>query len=312
MRGSRRRTSNVSSSRSASVSEPNRGKQAPEHANELAVRPDGVGHELEARLRVGVRLLDVPLRFGERSALREELRDQTRARVAGVRDVAGLLGRGGRAPDQLEPGRQVFRPGNDRGREVQVHGCLEAREAVLLDQIEPELAEAEPLRVVAEAAPEHRGQADIGQARGVAVSVRDAEPGDTPDQQIVQVRVRDQGGRDGRLEDIHRRQPVGVADRRQIDEGFDGTVSERSPERRVLVGHLGLRRVWRPFDADLPQVAEGGLDGAGAAVRRVKDLDLGAGDGGAVGEGPRAPGQRGEPRSRRPWSCRSGARIRPD
>ena len=56
-----------------------------------------------------------------------------------------------------------------------------------------------------------------------------------------------------------------------------------------------FRRVWRPFDADLPQVAEGGLDGAGGAARGVKDLDLGAGDGGAVGEGPRAPGQRGEP-----------------
>ena len=203
------------------------------------------------------------LRFGERSALREEQGDQAGARVAGVRDVAGLLGRGGRAPDQLEPGRKVFRPGNDRGREVQVHGCLEAREAVLLDQIEAELAEPEPLRVVAEAAPEHRGQADIGQARGVAVSVREAEPGDAPDQQVVQVRVGDQGGREGRQEDIHRRPAVGVADRRQIDERFDGAVSERLPERRVLLRHLGFRRVWRPFDADLPQVAEGGLDGAG-------------------------------------------------
>ena len=91
-----------------------------------------------------------------------------------------------------------------------------------------------------------------------------------------------------------------------------GTVSERLPERRVLLGHLGVRRVWRPFDADLPQVAEGGLDGAGGAARGVKDIDLGAGDGGAVGEGPRAPGQRGEPPLGGRRSRRSGARIRPD
>ena len=142
--------------------------------------------------------------------------------------------------NQLEPGRKVLRPGNDRGREVQVHGCFEPREAVLFDQIEAELAEPEPLRVVAEAAPEHRGQADIGQARGVAVSVREAEPGDAPDQQVMQVRVRDQGGREGRQEDIHRRPAVGVADRRQIDEGFDGAVSERLLERRVLLAPLRL------------------------------------------------------------------------
>src|SRR4029079_6914397 len=119
--------------------------------------------------------------------------------------------------------------------------------------------------------------------------------GDAPDHQIVQVRVRDQGGRDGRLEDIHRRPPAGVADRPQIDEGFDGTISERSLERRVLVGDLGLRRVWGPFDADLPQVIEGGLDGERGTARGMKDIDRGAGDSGAVDEGPRAPGQPGEP-----------------
>ena len=125
--------------------------------------------------------------------------------------------------------------------------------------------------------------------------MREAEPGDAPDQQIVQVRVRDQGGREGRQEDVHRRPAVGVGDRRQIDERLDGTVAERSPEPRVLLGHLGFRRVRRPFDADLPQVAEGGLDGAGGAARGLVDLDLGAGDGGEVDEGPRAAGQRGEP-----------------
>ena len=102
---------------------------------------------------------------------------------------------------------------------------------MLLDQIEPELAEPETLRVVAEAAADDRRQADVGQAGGVAVSVREAEPGDPPDHQIVQVRVGDQGGREGRQEDIHRRPAVGVADLRQLGEGFDGTVAERLPER---------------------------------------------------------------------------------
>ena len=54
MRGSRRRASNVSSSSVGVRERAEPGQQAPEHANELPVRPDGVGHELEARLRVGV------------------------------------------------------------------------------------------------------------------------------------------------------------------------------------------------------------------------------------------------------------------
>ena len=48
----------------------------------------------------------------------------------------------------------MFRPGDDQGREVQVHGCLEARQTVLLGEIERELAVPEPLREVAEAAPD--------------------------------------------------------------------------------------------------------------------------------------------------------------
>ena len=125
--------------------------------------------------------------------------------------------------------------------------------------------------------------------------MRDAEPGEPPHHQIVQVRVGDQGRRDGRLEDFHRRPGVRVKRRRQLDERFDRTVSEGLSERHVLVGDLGVGRVWRPFDADLPQVAEGGLDRAGGAARGVKDVDLGAGDGGAIGEGPRAPRQHREP-----------------
>ena len=81
------------------------GQEAPEHSNELPLRPDGVCHEVEVRFRVGVGLVDLPLHLGERSALGEEQRYQAGPRVAGVGDVAGLLRRGGRAPDQPEPRR---------------------------------------------------------------------------------------------------------------------------------------------------------------------------------------------------------------
>jgi hypothetical protein len=71
---------------------------------------------------------------------------------------------------------------------------------------------------------------------------------------------------------------------RQVDEHFDRSAPELSPNPLVFLPYLVFSRVRGPVDANAPEVFEGHLNSALAAIQGSVKLRLQACDGGIVNE----------------------------
>src|ERR1700722_10126310 len=96
-------------------------------------------------------------------------------RIGCIRLVAGLQCGLPATADQRKGHANMPPPGNHGDSASEVHASFEPVEALLLDEIETELAEAQTRPVVAEAWPHDRVHEAIGVARSVAVAMLAAQ-----------------------------------------------------------------------------------------------------------------------------------------
>ena len=124
--------------------------------------------EFECRLRFALHLFDW-------ICAGETIPDEMAVRIGCIRLVSGLQC-GLQATAEQRKGRSNMPPpGKNRGRASEVHASFEPVEALLLDEIETELAEAQTRSVVAKACPHDPVHEAIGVARSVAVAMLSAQ-----------------------------------------------------------------------------------------------------------------------------------------
>src|SRR5580698_1850674 len=112
-----------------------------------------------------------------------------------------------------------------------------------------QLPEPESIFVVAKTwAGKHR-KPDIGEARGIAVAVLEAEGHQTTDDQCRQVLVKENRRRDYLSEDVQRIKYLRIHNDRKVHEIFDLPVAEESPDLLVFAQHVITRRAVRPHRA---------------------------------------------------------------
>src|SRR4051812_31326163 len=142
-------------------------------------------------------------------------------------------------------------PRHSRGPAREVGAGFEPVQALLVDQIETEFAEADAGWIVAEPAANHRVHAAIGVTRPIAVAMRDAQVRHSQQDQAPQISVYVESRRREVHEDFHRGLPVSVAHERQVEQRFDRSTAKLYPQALVLCTDLLVRRTRRARDAGL-------------------------------------------------------------
>src|SRR5712675_2360253 len=158
----------------------------------------------------------------------------------------------------------MSRPRQDETSEAHIGPGLEALQSVPFDQVMAELAEAVCRMVVAEARSGDHTKPNVGEARAVTVATLEAEIDRPTDDQGEQVRIRMQAGRPDLGQNVHRREGCRVTHQRQLDQILDHAAPELRPDPLVFAPRFLFRRMWRPVDAEMPEVVE--TDGNGAAA----------------------------------------------
>src|ERR1700722_20670864 len=174
-----------------------RRRQAPQCTDQLQLARDDVGDEAEPYLACEFQSgLGFPLNVWQWLAGSQQVGDEIVAAIRREGEVADLIGRVESAPYQGAAAAHVLRPRIDEVAKGHVDTGFEAVEAATLDQLEAELPEAEPRRVVVEIGARDHAEPDVSETRGATVAVLEADVGHAAQDQAEQVVIREQGRRD--------------------------------------------------------------------------------------------------------------------
>jgi hypothetical protein len=116
-------------------------------------------------------------------------------------------------------------------------------------------------------------------ARRVVIAVFHRQAGHSRHGDAEKILVGEIRRRNGQREHLKRRDAIGVACHRQIDERSDGTVAKVSPEPAVFLLDVFVGRVRRKVDANPAKLFETDLRGAVALVERGIECHPQASDG---------------------------------
>jgi hypothetical protein len=267
--------------------------QAAQRPDQAELRHEAVNDGSKPRLaREGQAVLGLLLDLAERGSGSEEVCDQEGGAIRGKGEIAGVLRRLEGASHQGATGVQGPRPGHDVVPDNQVDARLEAGQPTLLHQSEPELTETEPRPVIAAVRPQDHDELGIGQARSIAVPMLQTEVHHADEGKSKQMPIREQGRRQEPGEHVRGRVPIRLGHQRQINKRLDRTAPDRLPHPLQCLPDVVVRRVWRPRDAEVPEVGEAHLDSPIRLAQGRVDLHTQAGDGSEVHEGRRPCRQR--------------------
>src|SRR6266852_5949967 len=242
--------------------------QAAERPNERKLRRDDVNDKAEAYFpRKRERIRGFTLHLRKLFPRREKITDKeaTASRPGKVtyfvRDIKGTT-------YEIATGPDMSRPGHDDVSENRIDTRSEALQSALLDQVIAELTKSHCCAaVVAKKRTGNHGKPQIGNARGVAVAVLEAEihhPANDKGRKIVVAVV---CRYDDFVQDVHGVEDIRVGHQRQVKEFVDFSASELRPDPIVLPHYFLARWVHRPIVAAVPEVFESYLNTAFVLVQ---------------------------------------------
>jgi hypothetical protein len=251
---------------------------------QLLLREQRIDHELEVGVaRDRQAALDRVAHVAQQLAREQHARGLVAPAVDREGVVAARHGELVGAPDVVARRARGLRPRNDHGAEGHVDPAAVAREATLVDQVQRERAELARRGVVAVAHAEHLGHADVAVGRGIGMAVRDAQPRHVQQDQVDQVLVGVERGRDQVGKDVGDGTAQRVGHDRQLPEGGHAVALDPGLQRRMLAVHRGGIGLARQFDAGLAQEGQADVERAVEAAqrgveRRAQAREIGAED----------------------------------
>ncbi len=133
-----------------------------------------------------------------------------------------------RTADQLATLRGVLRPGN-QGAERNIGSRLVASQVALFHKVIAKLAESESVLVVVEAWTGKHAKPDIAEARGVAISMLQAEAHHAANHQRRKVLIEEHGWVDDFSEHVEHVQDIKIIEERQVDKVLDLAIAHQRP-----------------------------------------------------------------------------------
>lgn len=141
--------------------------QAAQHPDQLELPDEPVDGKVNVRpAREADAGLGLPLHLGERIAAGKKMRHEVVAAEARIVEVAVLLRRVERPPQQRPPCPDMPRP----AAEAEIDARFEAVQSVSFDQVKAELGEAVARLVIVKVRPKYGAEQDIGEARRMGVA----------------------------------------------------------------------------------------------------------------------------------------------
>src|SRR6266849_3482120 len=243
--------------------------QAAERPNECELRRDDVNDNAEAYLpQKRERILGSTLHLHKLFPRREKITEKLATAISRPGKVTHFVSSVKGATYEVATGPDMSRPGHDDISENRIRTRAEALQSTLLDQVIAELTKSQCCAaVVAEKRTGNHCKPQIGNARGVAVAVLEAEihhPANDKGRKIVVAvvcRYYDF------VQDVHGVEDIRVGHQRQVKEFVDFSASELRPDPIVLPHYFLARWVHRPIGAAVPEVFESYLNTAFVLVQ---------------------------------------------
>src|SRR6266702_8292863 len=238
--------------------------QAAERPNECKLRRDDVNDNPEPNPpQKRERILGFTLHLRKLFPRREKIRDQEVTAISRPSKVTHFVRSIKSATYEVATGPDMSLPGQDDISEQRIDTRAEALQSALLDQIMAELTKSQYCAaVVAEKRTGNHGKPQIGNARGVAVAVLEAEihhPANDKGRKIVVAVV---CRYEDFVQDVDGVEDIRVGHQRQVKEFVDISASELRPDPIVLPHYFLAGRAHRPIGAAVPQVFESDFDSA--------------------------------------------------
>src|SRR5260370_13961548 len=217
-------------------------------------------------LRIRNTTLDLALYLDQRIASSEKVRDQIPRAESCKGKVADLVCGLERPTQQIADSLDMSRPGEDLNCKVVVGPGLKTLQSAFFDQIVAELPEAKSGLIVAEAPAGDRAKPFKMGAGTVGVAVLEAQIDRSADDQRMQVEIGKECSRPELGQHVEGRKGRWVTHQGQIDKLLDRAAAELRPDSVVFAPCFLFRGVWRPIDAQMPEIVETDGDGTAALI----------------------------------------------